>query len=84
MELLDGKKVSEKILNEVKASVCKLDKKPHLVVILIGDDPASKIYVKNKQKAAEKVGIKSTIYEFDKNIKEYQLLNKIDELNVCP
>ena len=81
MELLDGKKVSEKILNEVKASVCKLDKKPHLVVILIGDDPASKIYVKNKQKAAEKVGIKSTIYEFDKNIKEYQLLNKIDELN---
>ena len=81
MELLDGKKVSEKILNEVKASVSKLDKKPHLVVILIGDDPASKIYVKNKQKAAEKVGIISTIYEFDKNIEEHQLLDKIDELN---
>ena len=81
MELLNGKKISEKILNEVKISVEKLDRKPHLVVILVGDNPASKIYVRNKQKAAEKVGIKSTVYEFDKNITESELLLKIEELN---
>ena len=49
MIILDGKKVSEKILNEVKSKVDLMDKKPHLVVILVGDDPASKIYVRNKQ-----------------------------------
>ena len=81
MELLDGKKVAEKILNDVKKSVEKLEKKPHLVVILVGDNPASKIYVRNKQRAAEKVGIKSTVYEFDNNISENELLSKIEELN---
>ena len=79
--ILDGKKVSFKILEQVKEKVAKMDKKPHLVVILVGEDPASKIYVKNKQKAAEKVGIKSTIINFSENISEVDLLNKIEELN---
>ena len=63
MIILDGKQVSEKILNTVKSKVELMDKKPHLVVILVGEDPASKIYVRNKQKAAEKVGITSTVIE---------------------
>ena len=79
--LLEGKKVAEKILEEVKTKVQKMNKKPHLVVILVGEDPASKIYVKNKQKAAEKVGIKSTVINFSENVAEQDLLNKIDELN---
>ena len=79
--LLEGKKVAEKILEEVKTKVQKMNKKPHLVVILVGEDPASKIYVKNKQKAAEKVGIKSTVINFSENVSEQDLLNKIDELN---
>ena len=79
--ILDGKKVSEKILDEVYGKVRKMDIKPHLVVILVGEDPASKIYVKNKQKAAEKVGIKSTVINFDENISEQDLLYKIEELN---
>ena len=81
MILLDGKKVSEKILEEVKQKVESLPQKPHLVVILVGEDPASKIYVRNKQKAAEKVGIRSTVIEFAENIKEQELLAKIEELN---
>jgi methylenetetrahydrofolate dehydrogenase (NADP+)/methenyltetrahydrofolate cyclohydrolase len=84
MVILDGKKVSEKILNEVKLKVDLMAKKPHLVVILVGEDPASKIYVKNKQKAAEKVGIISTIIELPIETTESDLLNKIDELNNNP
>lgn len=82
--ILDGKKVSLKILDEVKESVAKLDKKPHLVVILVGDNPASKIYVKNKQKAAWQVGIISTVLELPVTTTEDELLAKIEELNCSP
>lgn len=81
MIILDGKQVSEKILNTVKSKVELMDKKPHLVVILVGEDPASKIYVRNKQKAAEKVGITSTVIELPTATSEAELLNKIEELN---
>ena len=84
--ILDGKKTSEKILNRVKERLneskkSKLFTPPHLAVILVGDNPASKIYVNNKKKAAEKVGIKSTIIEFGVNVTEQELLSKIIELN---
>ena len=93
MNILDGKKTSEKILERIKKRVSAPlagevarsavggAEIPHLVVILVGDNPASKVYVRNKQKAAEKVGIKSTVIEFDSNIKEQILLDKIIELN---
>lgn len=79
--ILDGKALSLKILNEVKAKVDKLNIKPHLVVILVGDNAASQIYVKNKKKAAEKVGIKSTVIELSADTSEEDLLNLITELN---
>ena len=82
MIILDGKKVSLKILNEVKERVSKLDRTPHLAVILVGDNEASKIYVKNKQIAAEKVGINSTVIELPKDTQEQFLLDKISELNM--
>jgi len=85
MVILDGKKVSEKILENVKNNVSKTlsltKKNPHLAVILVGNDPASKVYVKNKQKAAEKVGILSTVIEQPCSISEEELLNKIENLN---
>ena len=59
MNILDGKKVSEKVLANVKARVESLNKQPFLNVILVGDDPASKLYVNNKRKTAEKIGIRS-------------------------
>lgn len=79
--ILDGKAVSKKVLESVRSKVQELDKKPHLVVILVGNDSASQIYVRNKQKAALEVGIKSTLLEFSENISEFELLNKIEELN---
>ena len=81
MIILDGKKVAQKVLDEVQLKVEKMTKKPHLVVILVGNNPASRVYVNNKKKTAEKVGIKSTVLEFEENITEKELLNKIDELN---
>ena len=81
MIILDGKAVSLKILDQVKAKVAQMDVKPHLVVILVGDNPASQIYVNNKKKAAEKVGIKSTIIEMDKSVSEAELLDTIRKLN---
>ncbi len=79
--ILDGKNVSSKILIKVKERVDKLKIKPHLVVILVGNNPPSKIYVNNKKLAAEKVGIKSSIIEFPDNVTEKELLDKIVELN---
>ena len=79
--ILDGKVVSKKVLEGIKSKVEKMDKKPHLVVILVGNDSASQIYVRNKQKTALDVGIKSTLIKFDVDVTEQELLNKIEELN---
>lgn len=81
MVILDGKKVSEKILEEVRVNVAKMQTALHLVVILVGDDSASKIYVKNKKNACEKVGIRSTVIELPYETTERLLLDKIIELN---
>lgn len=81
MIILDGKALSLKILEQVKERVAKLDKQPHLVVILVGENPASKIYVNNKKKAAEKVGIKSTVIEMSVDVSEEELLSTIEKLN---
>ena len=54
--ILDGKKLRDKLLDNLKTKVEKLQTKPTLVVILVGDNPASKIYVNNKKKMAEKIG----------------------------
>lgn len=79
--IINGKEIANKLLDKVKENVAKMETKPHLAVVLVGKDPASKIYVNNKQKAAEKVGINSTIIEFDSSITEDILLDKIIELN---
>ncbi len=79
--ILDGKALSEKILEHLKNKIQELNIKAHLVVILVGNDPSSRIYVKNKKKAAERIGIKSTIIEMKSTVSENELLQKIDELN---
>jgi len=87
MTILDGKKLSEKIKKEVKLETEKLKEKgitPGLAVILVGEDPASKVYVNMKSKACENSGIKSFLYKFDENIKEEELLLKIEEINKNP
>ena len=79
--ILDGKKVANEILEEIKEKVAKLDKKPHLAVVLVGNDLASQIYVRNKKKTANMLGITSTVLELPEETKEEVLLNEIKKLN---
>lgn len=79
--ILDGKKLRDKLLEGLKTRIESFDKKPSLVVILAGDNPASQIYVNNKKKTAEKLGINSTVINYPSNVTETELLDKIDELN---
>lgn len=79
--ILDGKKLREKLLEKLKSELDGFETKPSLVVILVGDNPASQIYVNNKKKTAEKLGINSVVINYPSNITEDELLQKIDELN---
>lgn len=79
--ILDGKKVANEILENIKTEVEKLEVKPHLAVIIVGNDLASQVYVRNKKRTANMVGISSTVIEMPENTTEDELLNKIDELN---
>ena len=83
--IIDGKKEAEIIRNEIRDEILKIKSKiskiPSLTVILIGDYPPSKIYVKNKEKSAREVGINSEIIKYPKNVSENEILNKIEELN---
>ena len=82
--IIDGKELAKKIKFELKEEVEELKKNginPKLAVIMVGDDPASKVYVKNKSKACEKVGIEFEEHLFDSNIDEKTLLSLIKDLN---
>lgn len=79
--ILDGKKLRDKIFEDLKAKLDKMAKKPTLAVILVGENSASQIYVRNKKKTAEKLGINSISIEYPSEITENKLLEKIDELN---
>lgn len=81
MIILDGKKTAEKILSNLKNRLANLPEKPSLAVILVGENPASKVYVKNKQKKALEIGIDSKIIKCDKNITKEELLKIIHKLN---
>ena len=83
-ELIDGKKISKDIKDETKEKVAALLEKgieTSLAVILVGNDPASSVYVANKKKACEYTGIRSLSYELPEETTEEELLKLIDELN---
>lgn len=79
--ILDGKKLRDKIFENLKDKIDKMKKKPTLAVILVGENPASQIYVRNKKKTAEKLGINSLSIEYPADISEKELVAKIEELN---
>jgi len=83
--IIDGKKASAFLRKELKEKVSKLKSTynavPGLTVILVGEDPPSKIYVKNKEKSAIEVGINSEVIGYPDNVEEKVVLNKIKELN---
>lgn len=84
MALISGKEVSQTVKDEIKSQTKLLKDKGisvKLAVIIVGDDPASHIYVKNKKKACEYVGFESLEYALDENTSEEELLELIDKLN---
>lgn len=79
--ILDGKKLRDKIFTDLKSKLDKMSVKPTLAVVLVGDDPASQIYVNNKKKTAENLGINSVVIKYPSDISENELLSKVKELN---
>ena len=79
--ILDGKKLRNKLLEDLKLKIDQLEVKPSLSVILVGNNSASRIYVNNKKKTAEKLGITSNVYEYPENTAEEVIIRKIQELN---
>lgn len=86
MEILDGKKVSNQIKEEIAAEVARMkangEKVPHLAAIIVGNDGASLTYVGSKVRSCERVGFESTLIQMPSTTSEQELLKKIKELNV--
>ncbi len=86
-KLIDGKQISEAVKDRVSAEVKVLNEKGievGLAVVIVGDDPASRVYVNNKKKACERCGIKSFEYALPKETTEQELLDLVEKLNKSP
>ena len=84
MKIIDGKKLAKQIREKLKIECEELQEKgikPKLAVIMVGDDKASKIYVKNKSKACDEIGIEYEEYLLEKDIKQKELIELINKLN---
>ena len=83
--VIDGKKTAAELREELKKKITNFKSTfktvPGLTVILVGEDPASKIYVKNKEKFAKEIGINSEVIRYPENVEEKIVLDKIKELN---
>ncbi|ENE9103177.1 bifunctional methylenetetrahydrofolate dehydrogenase/methenyltetrahydrofolate cyclohydrolase FolD [Listeria monocytogenes] len=83
-EIIDGKKLAKEIQEKVTREVAELvkeGKKPGLAVVLVGDNQASRTYVRNKQKRTEEAGMKSVLIELPENVTEEKLLSVVEELS---
>ncbi len=81
MNIIDGKKIAQDLRLKIKSKVDGFDKKPGLAVILVGDDPASAVYVRNKDNACKEVGFYSEKINKSADITQDELLNEIKRLN---
>ena len=80
-KIIDGKKISERILNELKSKVKNLKQKPGLAIVLVGNNPASEIYVNTKDKTCKEIGFYCERFNLDKDTSEMDLLKLVEELN---
>jgi len=83
-QIIDGKATANKIQEHLAQEVAELNKNecyPKLTVVLVGEDPASQVYVRFKEKACERVGIKSETVQMSSDTKEHELLALLDKLN---
>lgn len=79
--IIDGKKLAEKVYAQVALETAKLPRRPCLAAVLVGDDPASHIYVRNKEGDCKKCGIESRRFDLPADTQQERLLALIDELN---
>lgn len=79
--IIDGKQIAKKIRSSIAEQVTKLDRKPGLAVVLVGDDPASKVYVRNKDNACKEVGFYSEKINKPADITQEELLFEVERLN---
>ncbi len=79
--ILDGKKEAKKIRMELKEKISGLKEKPGLAVIMVGDNPASKVYVNNKEKDCKEIGFYSEIHKLPEKTTETEIIDLIDKLN---
>lgn len=82
--IINGKEISAAIREEIKAGIQGMSVRPGLAVVLVGDDPASAVYVRNKSKACAEVGIYSEVYRLPEETGREQLLGLIEQLNQSP
>ena len=87
-QLIDGKTISEALLTRVKAGVdarqAEGRRAPALAVVLVGNNPASEIYVRNKKRSCEKVGIRSVAFDLPASTTQAELLAIVDQVNADP
>lgn len=79
--LIDGKMLAEKLCAHVADAAAQLERRPCLAAVLVGDDPASQIYVRNKERDCRRCGIDSRRYDLPADVSESELLGLIDRLN---
>ncbi len=82
MKLIDGKSLSASLREQLKEKIASADKKPGLAVVVVGTDPASAIYVRNKVKACEEVGVRSYVYALEETVSQKDLEQLLDLLAV--
>lgn len=79
--ILDGVRTAEVIQRKISEEVSRIKEDITLAIFMVGNNQASQIYVQNKEKACENVGIKARIYKFDENISQKEVLKMVDECN---
>ena len=84
MKIIDGKEIAKNLRLKISEEVKKLDRPPGLAVILVGEDPASAVYVRNKERACNEAGFFSDKIIKSENITEEQLLEEVERLNHNP
>ncbi len=79
--IIDGKKIAQEALENIRLTINECELKLGLAIILIGDDPASQIYVNNKIKAANKIDIKANVIKFEEDVSDFEVISQIEALN---
>jgi methylenetetrahydrofolate dehydrogenase (NADP+)/methenyltetrahydrofolate cyclohydrolase len=80
-QLIDGRFLAQNIKDSLARQISQLAQQPQLDIILVGHDEASEIYVRNKIKAADQIGLKTVLHRFDEKVSEDELLQTIDQMN---